>query len=98
MLGRNGSSTCNKYDSIPKEHNGIQHALVVQVGQLAASFANMQQGSLPSNTETNPTLQSGQQLIQDQVQNTDVESLKEIQKSNTEQYKKLRVIQGAIEE
>ena len=39
-LGRNGSLTCNKYDSIPKEHNGIQHALVVQVGQLAASFAN----------------------------------------------------------
>ena len=30
------------------------HALEVQVGQLAALFANRPQGSLPSNTKTNP--------------------------------------------
>ena len=71
------------------------HALEVQIGQFASLFANRPQESLPSNIEVNPkeqanaiNLRSYRQLIQDQAQNTNTESLEEAQKINTKQHKK----------
>ena len=58
-----------KFDQIVKNHASSIHNIEVQMGQLANSVAQRNQGNLPSNTETNPreqlkaiTLRSGKEI------------------------------------
>ena len=58
-----------KFDQIVKNHASSIHNIEVQMGQLANSVAQRNQGNLPSNTKTNPreqlkaiTLRSGKEI------------------------------------